>query len=74
LFAQLNCRTTLTPLFWAGAGFNTSGRTQLQLGLLKIPVYRMNASRQEYQLWMAYDLPSPNSPRHGVEFNVGYYF
>jgi Type IX secretion system membrane protein PorP/SprF len=74
LLAQLNVRTTLSPLFWAGTGWNTAGRAQLQFGLLKIPVYRMDASTQEYQIWMAYDIPTPTSPRHGVEFNLGYYF
>ncbi|MEO0040843.1 MAG: hypothetical protein RL329_291 [Bacteroidota bacterium] len=74
LFAQLNARTTLNSMLWAGMGINTAGRTQLQVGLLKIPVYRMDASTLEGHIWLAYDIPTAISPRHGVDINLGYFF
>jgi Type IX secretion system membrane protein PorP/SprF len=72
--AQINCRVTLAPMLWTGLGWNTANRLQLQFGLLKIPVFKADASSNEYQIWVAYDLPTQNTPKHGVEFNLGYYF
>jgi hypothetical protein len=74
LHAQLNCRVTLTPVFWGGLGWNTARRTQLQFGLLKIPFLQQDEEKREYQLWVAYDIPSFQSPKHGAEVNIGYYF
>jgi Type IX secretion system membrane protein PorP/SprF len=72
--AQINCRASIAPMLWTGLGWNTANRLQLQFGLLKIPVFKADASSNEYQLWVAYDLPTQNTPKHGVEFNLGYYF
>jgi hypothetical protein len=74
LHAQVNCRLSLAPMLWTGLGWNTANRFQLQFGILKIPVFKMDASANEYQFWLAYDLPNHNTPKHGVEFNLGYYF
>ncbi len=74
LHAQINCRTTITPMLWTGLGWNTANRWQIQLGLLKIPVFKMDASSPEYHIWLAYDLPHYNTPQHGVDLNFGYYF
>lgn len=74
LHAQFNGRVTLTPLFWGGLGWNTARRTQLQVGLLKIPFLLQDGEKREYQFWVAYDIPSFQSPKHGAEINIGYYF
>jgi Type IX secretion system membrane protein PorP/SprF len=74
LHAQINCRTTLTPLLWTGLGWNTANRWQIQFGLLKIPVFKMDSALSEYHIWLAYDLPNYNTPQHGVDLNIGYYF
>jgi hypothetical protein len=74
LHAQVNCRTTITPSLWAGMGWNTTKRWQLQFGLMKIPVFKMDASPAEYHIWIAYDVPTRTAPQHGVDMNLGYYF
>ncbi len=73
LHVQLNCRATITSLFWGGIGWNSAKRTQLQVGILKFPVLQ-EGSTKEYQCWVAYDLPTAVTPKHGVELNLGYYF
>ncbi|MEY4937756.1 MAG: hypothetical protein RIS64_4115 [Bacteroidota bacterium] len=74
LHAQINCRTTITPTLWTGMGWNTTNRWQIQVGLMKIPVFKMDASFAEYHIWIAYDVPTRNTPQHGVDLNLGYYF
>jgi hypothetical protein len=73
LHLQLNCRATLTSLFWGGIGWNTANRTQLQVGILKFPVLQEGTTK-EYQCWVAYDLPTAATPKHGIELNLGFYF
>jgi len=73
-YAQFNCRASLTPLLWTGLGWNTANRWQLQFGLLKIPIFKQDATPNEYHIWLGYDLPTRNAPQHGVDLNLGYYF
>jgi hypothetical protein len=74
LHAQFNGKVTLTSVLWCGVGWNTANRTQLQFGLLKIPFLQSDAEKKEYQLWLAYDVPSFQNPKHGAEVNIGYYW
>jgi hypothetical protein len=74
LHAQFHARASLTRLLWAGLGWNTANRVQMQLGLLKIPVFKTEMAHSEYQIWVGYDLPNAVSPRHGAELHLGYAF
>jgi hypothetical protein len=71
---QLNTRFSLTEQFWLGGGWNTSNRFQVTFGYLRIPVFQYDVSRQEWQCWFTYDVPTQNAPRHGAELNLGYFF
>jgi hypothetical protein len=73
LYAQLSCRTTITENLWMGMGWNTANRVQIQVGLMKLPIFTQEVENEWY-LWAAYDLPTQNTPYHGVEINLGYHF
>jgi hypothetical protein len=73
---QLNYRTSVNNSFWMGLGGSTAKRVQFQFGFLKIPIFKMDASTDEYQIWVAYDLPVGHLAlsKHGIEITGGYYF
>jgi Type IX secretion system membrane protein PorP/SprF len=73
LYTQVSCRTTLTNQIGMGIGWNTANRVQLQIGLMKLPLFKQDVEKEWY-LWAGYDFPTRNTPYHGSEINLGYYF